>query len=374
MKVMQISVHFHPNLGGVESHLVDLVKASEEKGYETFVLTYMPLTTNAHARIYENNKKTQILRIPWLPGYFYKLVNKPVLEFIYLVPGLFILTPLIIFLYRPKVLHGHGLVAAFVAGFWGKVLFRKVVVSTHSLYKFPKEGLYTQISSFILNLSDHVLTLSKQSKQEIEKLGVPKQRVRVFTYWVDQSIFKPLNKQKSKIKLGFDGKTTILFVGRFVREKGLLVLLNAMKKIDRNIRVVIAGDGPLKKDVMKASKKYVNLRYVGRITQKKLPYYYSSADLVIVPSIHDEGFGRIILESLSCGTPVVASNRGGIKEAMNSTVGKLINVTSDNVAHAINSSVKNRKELLQKQKKAVEFARDLYSKKNFAVIINAYEN
>ena len=65
MKVLQLTAHFRPNVGGVETHLADLVEVLIKKRWETFVLTYKPLTTKVQSKIYEESKLLTILRIPW---------------------------------------------------------------------------------------------------------------------------------------------------------------------------------------------------------------------------------------------------------------------------------------------------------------------
>ena len=86
MKVLQLTVHYYPNVGGVETHLNDLVKGLVDSGNEVFVLTYNPLTTNISAKPFEKKRQLTVLRLPWFTGFFYKLVKNPFLEFLYLTP------------------------------------------------------------------------------------------------------------------------------------------------------------------------------------------------------------------------------------------------------------------------------------------------
>jgi hypothetical protein len=89
MNVLQLSAHFSPNVGGVETHLDDLVAGLVKRKYQISVLTYQPLSIDVSAPFYEKNSRLEIIRVPWIKGLFYKLVNQPALEFIYLFPGLF---------------------------------------------------------------------------------------------------------------------------------------------------------------------------------------------------------------------------------------------------------------------------------------------
>lgn len=358
MKVLQLTAHFPPNMGGVETHLGDMVKTLVKRNWKVTVLTYRPLTTGAKWNIYEKNEDIDIFRIPWLPNLFYKLVKYPALEFLYLLPGLFFAAPFVIFFKNPDVVHAHGLVAGFSGVFWGKLFGKRVIISTHSIYHFPPQGLYRNFVKWIFNNADIALGLSSQAVSEIKSLA-PGADVRKFTYWIDLNKFK---SQKSKVK---SQKFQVLFVGRLVEEKGILQLLQAAKMWNKNIALRIIGSGPLEKEIPSSI-------YLGKIDNDKLPLYYSAADVLIVPSIHEEGFGRVILESLACGTPVIGSSRGAIPEAMDKSVGKLIDVSPLNIKNAVEYFFENPKELNKLRVNARKFARNRYSEENVNKIIKSY--
>lgn len=364
MKILQISPHFSPNLGGVETHLGDLVSSLIEKGHKVFVLTYQPLQTKIQWKIFERKKESAVFRIPWITGLFYRFINKPILEFLYLFPGIFLITPLIILIENPKVIHSHGLVAGLVGVFWGKIFNLRSVISTHNMYNFPTNGLYREIVSWIFNNTDHVLCLSTQSADEITNIVKTKNKITIFTHWVDLKNFAPQDKKLSKEKLGWKAKFNVLFVGRLVSEKGIPELLKAAKLFKKGISLKIAGSGTLESKVGKY--------YIGKIAQEDLPVYYSAADLTIVPSTHDEGFGRVILESLACGTPVIGSNRGAIPLVMNETVGKLIDVSPESIKNAVEYFYKNPNKLMKAGKKARSFAKLRYGSNNVKSILKSY--
>ncbi|HXT85224.1 MAG TPA: glycosyltransferase family 4 protein [Verrucomicrobiae bacterium] len=374
MKVLQLTVHSTPNVGGVETHLTDLVNGLAKRKHSVFVLTYRPLVKKASWKIYDKPKKNiSILRLPWIPGFFYKFVQSPIVEFLYLVPGLFIAAPFVLLIINPDVIHTHGLVAGFIGVFWGKVFRKKVILTTHSLYHFPKKGMYYEFAKWIFTNADLTICLSDQSVEEIRSLGIPASKVKRFTYWVDLDIFSPMNKEKIKGELGFRKIFTVLFVGRLIEIKGVMELLKASKELPDGIRILIAGDGPLHDEIENEAKKNTRISFIGSIENHKLPYFYNAADVVIIPSIHEEGFGRVILESLACGTPVIGASRGAIPEAMDETVGKLITVTPKNIAQAIIILYKNKTLLNKLQKNARTFALKRYSEKNIKEIISLYD-
>ena len=72
-KVLQLTAHFPPNVGGVETHLDDLVKVLIKRGWEVTVLTYQPLTTKVDWKMIEKKRHLLIFRIFWIKGFFYKI-------------------------------------------------------------------------------------------------------------------------------------------------------------------------------------------------------------------------------------------------------------------------------------------------------------
>lgn len=371
MKILLLTAHFRPNIGGVETHLDDLVNVLLKRNWPVVVLTYRPLTTQAKWKIYESYHGISIIRIPWIPNLFYKLVSFPILEFFYLFPGLFLVAPFVLLFKDIDIIHAQGLVSGFVGVFWGKIFGKKVIVSAHSIYNFPKKGFYTNFVRGIFNNASYSMGLSKQAASEIKSLGINKDKVRVFTYWIDLEKFKKV--VNAKIKLGWRDKFVVLFVGRLVKEKGIIGLLESAKKWDKRISLKVIGSGPLVERVKEVALKCKNIEYVGIINQDNLPMYYSGSDILIVPSTSEEGFGRVILEALSCGTPVIGSKRGAIPDAMDETVGRLIEVNPENIKLEVEYFYNHRVKLKQLSENARIFAERRYSEKNAETIIKAYQ-
>ena len=381
MKVLQLTAHFRPNIGGVETHLTDLVSTLISKNWEVFVLTYKPLTTKARSKIYETDKNLSILRIPWLAGLFYKLIPYPSLEFLYLLPGLFFTIPFVIVLKNPDVIHAHGLVAGFVGVFWGKIFAKKTIISLHSIYSFPASGFYRTFVKWIFANASYCMGLSKRSAKEIELLGIEKNKVSNFTYWIDLKKFTKIADAKEKLKWqnNFIAKQEgssfiVLFVGRLVGEKGISELLKSAKTWKKEINLKIIGAGPLENEVKQASLSLPNLEYIESIDSDRLPEYYSGADLLIIPSTSEEGFGRVILESLACGTPVIGAKRGAIPEALDESVGKIIDITPEKIKQTVEYFYKNRSQLEKLAKNCRKFAERRYSEINAEKIIDAYRS
>lgn len=371
--ILILAIGFLPNIGGLETHLKDLIDAVVKKNWKVIVLTYQPLHTPVLGKWIEKSHNLTIYRLPSLRGLFYKLLKTPILEFIFLEPLLFLITPLVLLKYSGiSVINGQGLIAGFSASFWAKVFRKRCVVSAQHVYEFPTTGLYRTVAKWIFNSSDKVVAISKQSAESIRKLGVSEVKIQIYTNWEDSNFFAPIGKNKAKEKIGFSDKFVVSFFGRLVGEKGIEPLLEAIQLVDNKITFAIYGEGPLLPLVLKASRENKNLIYMKIIPPEQLPLHYSAADIVIMPSLHEEGFGRVAAGALLCGTPVIASNRGALPKVVNEKVGKIINPTPFEIAKAINFYFSHPQALRKCAENARKYAQARFNKKNAEVIISAF--
>lgn len=372
--VLIITSHYPPNMGGVETHLQALVAGLIERKWKVIVSTYQPLAQSRMASFMEEKNGFTIYRFPWLAfNIFHKLNPYPVLEFLFLFPGLFLMT-LIVLIKHPRidVIHCQGLVPSVIGAFMKFIFQKRVITSTHNLYFFPKEGLYPFFARLFFSLSDKVLTPTRFAKEELMKLGVSSKKVSVFHYWIDLESFSPKNKLKIRKKLKWE-KFTVLFVGRLIETKGVKLLLDLLPKLHKKIQLIIIGTGPLTDEVKKAEKRSSNIKYLGRIENNDLPVYYSAADLVVVPSLVDEGFGFVVMEALACGTPALASKKGGLIDAVSPKTGRLVEPTARDFKVAIGRLFSNPAEVNYLKSNCRDYALKNFSDKNILDIIRIYE-
>jgi glycosyltransferase involved in cell wall biosynthesis len=109
----------------------------------------------------------------------------------------------------------------------------------------------------------------------------------------------------------------ILFVGRLEYEKGVPYLLKAMRSIPAPYRLIIAGDGSLKDTYVKLTEQmglFERVKFVGWLSGEQLEKAYQQCSLVVVPSIMAEPFGKVGIEAMNYGKPVVAFDVGGISD------------------------------------------------------------
>jgi glycosyltransferase involved in cell wall biosynthesis len=149
--------------------------------------------------------------------------------------------------------------------------------------------------------------------------GIPWNRIVVVGLGVDNKKFSFVSSEFARETLGLEkNKTVIVSVRRLTKRMGLDFLIEAMKHIDKfPYELHIIGRGP-EEDYLRSL--IVSLRLQDSIfihtdiTDEKLKFWYCAADLTVIPSLDLKGFGLVVLESLSCGTPVLASNIGGMGE------------------------------------------------------------
>lgn len=159
--------------------------------------------------------------------------------------------------------------------------------------------------------------------------NVPEERVVVVPCGVNLSMFRPLPVAEARAKLGLADEGVVLYVGRIEPIKGLETLVHAFALCRREARsgprlrlYVIGGNengeeyahnAALErlKGLVRVSGLGELVSFLGPLPQEELPTYYAAADVCVLPSRY-ESFGVVALESLACGTPVVASRVGGL--------------------------------------------------------------
>jgi D-inositol-3-phosphate glycosyltransferase len=168
----------------------------------------------------------------------------------------------------------------------------------------------------------HIIASTEKEKEElILHYHASPERISVIPCGVNLELFQPMDKALAKQQLGFSDSKIILFVGRIDPLKGINQLLKAMSHLPniQGVRlVIIGGDENSRHELDRLQKLSVELHiqnsvtFLGLIKQEHMPYFYSAADVCVIPSYY-ESFGLVALESLACGTPVVATDIGDLK-------------------------------------------------------------
>lgn len=146
-----------------------------------------------------------------------------------------------------------------------------------------------------------------------------------------------------------DGMCNLLFVGRLEYRKGLGYLLRAFEKLKPqypNLRLIIVGDGPLRRWYSNfiARKQLEDVVMAGYVEPSELPRYYASCDVFCSPATGDESFGIVLLEAMASGKPIVATSIDGFREVVtHGQEGLLVERKSRRqLAYALQTLISNR--------------------------------
>jgi phosphatidylinositol alpha-mannosyltransferase len=220
--------------------------------------------------------------------------------------------------------------------------FHSDIERSNFLKNFPQ--LFDFFVGFCNFRLDGLIAVSKVAFGYFEKFKKPK---TIIPNGIDLEKFNPKNK---KIEKFLDGKINLLFVGRIEERKGLIYLLKSfsiLKTKYRNLRLLVAGDGPEKENCEKFIREN-NLKdiiFLGSV-EKELPSLYATCDIFCAPSIFGESFGLVILEAMASGKPVVGFANEGYKELMKGKRGEKFLATPKNfkeLAKKIEILIKNEK-------------------------------
>lgn len=179
-------------------------------------------------------------------------------------------------------------------------------------------------------VADRIIAATPAEEQQlIDLYGAARDKITVVPPGVDLSRFHPIDKNDAKRQVGIPcGDQNILFAGRIEPLKGIDTLLRAMSilqerhpQVVKNTCVAIIGGDPWADDPDAEMARLKSLRtalgihdlvtFLGAKDQEVLPAYYAAAEVVVMPS-HYESFGMVALEAMAMGTPVIASEVGGL--------------------------------------------------------------
>ena len=169
--------------------------------------------------------------------------------------------------------------------------------------------------------ADLLVAFSPHERDAMVRLyGADPDRIELVPCGVDLARFAPKGRPQARAELGLNGQKILLCVGRIEPLKGVDLLLHAAAAVDADddLQVLVVGSDAEGSGELEKLQKLTDelniagaVEFVGRVPQEQLPWYYSAADVCVVPSFY-ESFGLAALESMACGTPVVASRVGGL--------------------------------------------------------------
>jgi len=365
-----ISPFAPPNVGGLETHLKYYLDFLTRRRVHTAVLTYKALTTSGVEWVRRENMGTVDIRRYWWFGrtLFDTLAPYPVLEFLYMVPKL-LFHSMAYALWncrRIKAYHAHGLIAAFIVRLTSMLVPARKVVSTHYIYNLKNRKFFSKIFMWIFNDFDMVLAVGKESMNDLTSVGYPPEKVMIYNHSIDNELFKPINRDKLREKWGVGEGIAVLFVGRLLKMKGVLKLIRIAEN-NPDIQMLFVGVGILNSTLENAAGQNDNIHFYGRRQGIDLVELYNLADMLVLPSV-EEGSSLVVLEALSCGKPVLVTNRGCSKNMFPDRFGAKFEPTEENILQAVRDVYTLDLKALEPEIRA--FAIEEYGEKNLKKILD----
>jgi L-malate glycosyltransferase len=274
---------------------------------------------------------------------------------------------------RIELIHAHWILPqGLIASFHKKIIRIPLLVTVHGSDLFPlKNPLYKKLQKFSLKNADFVTVNSEATRKELmQRFPDYSKKIRVVPMGVNIDTFKKRNIKKPK---KYSKNRILLTVGRLSDQKGLQYLLAAMDQIksyDPKVKLLVIGEGPYEKELLKIVRSRNlrgNVEFLGSKSALEISKYYNYADIFILPSLSNrtgtEALGLSLLEAMASGCAVIGTDVGGITFIIkNGHNGILVRErNSQDLATAIIDLLKNKKKSRKLGKNAMIFVREGYS-------------
>lgn len=264
------------------------------------------------------------------------------------------------------VIHAQWTLSA-GAAWLSRIIHRRPIVATlhgSDIFQAAQGWLGTWLTRQVLQRCDRIIAVSEALAKAASKIGIPASRIIVIPDGIDLNQFTPSENQREPL---------IVFVGSLIKRKGVIYLIEAMSHITSacpTVRLIIIGDGPERPALEQAAATACLTRrvtFVGQQPSQQVRQWLQAAQVFVLPSV-EEGLGVVLLEALACGTPIVASQVGGIPEVVTSNVGLLVPpANSTLLAESITQLLSDTQRWLAMSQNARRRAEELYDWQQIAV-------
>jgi len=257
--------------------------------------------------------------------------------------------------FQPDIVHAHH---GWVIGAILADLDVPYLISLHGTEHlgFQRYPDYQRTAIKGLCGAHRITALTEHDKRlAIDTYAIDPGKIDVVTTGIDTRVFRPMRVDihSALRRYAIDGtnRPVVLYVGKLTAVKGVEVLLKAAElygAIDEKPITLIAGDGDLKPSLESFAKVLglENVHFIGIQDRQTLVALYNIADVVAFPSMTDF-FPLVALEALACGTPVIASDVGGLRQIVDDQIGRLVppgdsSAFAENIVTAIRSQLKTQ--------------------------------
>ncbi len=232
--------------------------------------------------------------------------------------------------FKPHIIHAHtatpsGYVALMLSKKYNIPLVCSLRGSDINVYPHY-DNLSMHFTKQVLSRSNRIVSVSSSLKTAAEKLAVPKENIKVVYNGCDLNTFT-FNHEYHRIyrnKLNISEKDKVItFVGELKENKGVYELIGAFKNLlmhHQKLHLLLVGEGSEHsnlKQIITVDNLENRVHFIGNKPHNEIANWLSVSDIFVLPT-HYEGLPNVVLEAMSCGLPVVASNVGGIPEIIES--------------------------------------------------------
>jgi len=285
--------------------------------------------------------------------------------------------------FKPDVIHAqHIWLLSWIAARTGV----PYVVTAHGtdLMGYQQGARFRKYAEEAAAGAKRIITISNDNDELVKELfpGCADKTVFMKNGY-DPERFYPEPMTKAKFRSMFDLTLPgyfVLFAGKLAHFKGVDVLIDAARLYEGEcpdeILTLIAGEGELADQLRKQAEGYRlrGVHFLGHLDVSQLRGLYSTANVCVMPS-RREPFGLVAIEALACGTPVIATNQGGLPDIINNDVGALVEVDDAFGLSAAISHELYRPDREQRGRQAAKYALDNYTQDSLMdTLIDIYEN
>ncbi|MGD8628406.1 MAG: glycosyltransferase family 4 protein [bacterium] len=311
LRILMPSIYFPPRQGGIESHVYFLARELVRRGHTVKVIT---TRTEASSPASEDMDGIEVRRLPSFGKHFIGWSLGSVFS-----------APEITFAARDfDLVHCHTFASALGGSVAALLYGRPLVVTVHSSHflRMARNPAMRPPLNLVLRKARSILSTSKEIDRVVADL-VPGSWTVPIVNGIDTETFKPVAGSLEKA----EGEYVLVCPRRLVAKNGVEFLIRAMGilKESMKVRLYITGDGPLAGDLGRLARDLGvgdRIVFMGGVENSRMPSVYSSADLVVVPSLV-EATSIAALEAMSCERVVAASRVGGLPEIIDDRVGML---------------------------------------------------
>lgn len=362
MRIGLFTDTYPPFINGVSTSVFMLKKSLEAQGHQVFVVTL-----NNESFHYKFDENKTVIRIPGLPIGIYD----------YRVTSVYPLRAMnIIRKWKLDVIHSH---TEFSVGTFARFVSRQynipLVHTYHTLYEDyvyyitkgyfdkPSKKIVEYLTQFYCDKTANELIVPTKKIYDLikEKYNVDK-NIYIIPTGIEVERFYKENVDQKKVdaigkKLGLTKKDfCIIFVGRMAKEKNVDLLLSAQQKInekDKNVKLIMVGDGPDLDEYKETCKKLgieKNVIFAGKVPWEDVPKYYRLADIFATAST-SETQGLTVIEAMAASVAPICINDESFKNTVVDGYNGEIFKDEEEYIYVVNDLKTDRKklELLQKQ-------------------------